>query len=109
MELRQGAIGIMVAAARVVASGSFSGTRIGFSGTGAVLALSVYTLTLAEGLTFANAAVALTIHGTAPARAIAESVLDLPNQIKISTFDAAGAAADFGFEIAIFRRSVGQT
>jgi hypothetical protein len=113
VETRISPYGDLVASALVTAAGAFSGKVEGFSGAPVKLA-SVYTLTLAPGSQIdpSDAEIVCTVFQLSGVAITAASfggigvVQSADNTIAVSTFSVAGAAADRGFMIGVFRKAV---
>jgi len=95
--------GQLVAAALLASNGVYSAGFVGFNGVTATPASSVYTLTLSNPIDAANACVfCLTTSG---ATSVAVTQTD-DTTLVVSTFNAAGAAADAAFYIHVVRKAV---
>lgn len=92
-----------VAAAGIVASNGAYGTKYGISGTAAVVASSVYTITLAPGIDTQNVVWFATPTSGALSAAVVQSA---DTTIAVSVFDAAGAAADGSFYLIGYRKGL---
>lgn len=99
--------GDLVAAAQVSAVGAFVGRSFGFEAAPTVLA-SVYTFLLSNDIDINNASIKVTPIATAAARVLTftAAIHVDDNTITVSTFSAAGAAADRPFSIEVRRRGV---
>ena len=104
MEQRSGLFGALVAAARVV-SNSYSGERYGFEGDVSLAPFAVVLELSWCGAADGDSVVLLTIDGATPGTAVYDWTG--PSTIKVRRFDAAAAAADLDFQIAVFRSGFG--
>lgn len=96
-----GYLGDVVAAANVVgATGAIFGRPLRMQ-NGVRVGKGIYTVDLADGVDAQSAVILLTAQAAAAAFVVGTQVSD--TQVGVLTFDAAGAAADVNFSVALVR------
>lgn len=98
-----GPYGALVASALIASNGAYGAGQFGISGTAAVVASSVYTVTLSPGIDNAN--VVWFANPTSGDQSVA--VLQTSDTtLAVSVFDAAGAAEDGAFYLVGWRKGI---